>query len=115
MGMGSYQGTLPYFNDAIGGTVTTIKSGPALLCGLKLVNTTAAAAYLQMFNLPAGAVTLGSTPPYAVFRLASNESVFIGMNEPLGFNGAGMSCAGTTTPGGSSAAIISMLALYCET
>jgi hypothetical protein len=115
MGLGTYQGSLPFCDDAVGGTVKTVKSGGAiLLFGLKLVNTTAAAAYLQMFALPAASVTLGTTPPYLFFRLGSNESIFIGMNEPITFNGAGMSVAGTTTPTGNSAAIISVTALYGE-
>jgi hypothetical protein len=114
MGLGTYQGLLPYSDDNVAATVKQIKLGPGLIFGLKIVNTTAAAAYLQMFDKAASAVTLGTTVPYVWFRLSANESIMIGLNEPITFGGSGMSIAGTTTPTGSSAAILSVTALYLE-
>lgn len=112
----AFQGSQPFFNDAVGSTVVNIKaSGQALLGGLKLVNTTAAAAYLQFFDMPAASVVLGTTVPKWVVRLAANESTNPSdITPPIAFTGAsgGLSCAGTTTPGGNTQALISVAAWY---
>lgn len=108
----SFQGSQPFFNDAVAGTVVNIKTnGQALLCGLKLVNTTAAAAYLQFFDAPAASVVLGTTVPKWVIRLGANESTNPSdLTPPVAFLGTGLSCAGTTTPGGNTGAAISVSA-----
>jgi hypothetical protein len=116
MGLGAYQGLTPFSDDNVAGTVKNIKaSGPGQLFALKLVNTTAAVAYLQLFALPAASVNLGTTVPYFFIRLNANESVMVAANEPINFNGSGISAAGTTTAGGNTGAQISVTALYLET
>jgi hypothetical protein len=114
MGLGTYQGLLPFNDDNVAATVKQIKLGPGLVAGLKIVNTTAVAAYLQMFDEAASIVTLGTTPPYVWFRLSANESIMIALNEPITFGGSGVSIAGTTTPTGNTGAILSVTALYLE-
>jgi hypothetical protein len=114
MGLGTYQGLVPYSDDNVAAVVKQIKLGPGLIFGLKIVNTTAVAAYLQMFDKAATSVILGTTAPYLWFRLSANETIMIGLNEPITFGGAGISIAGTTTPTGNSAAILSVTALYLE-
>ena len=110
----AFQGGLPFFNDAVAGTVVNIKSnGFADLYSAKLVNTTAATAYLQFFDAPATSVVLGTTVPKFVLRLSANETTNpseIGV--PLMFRGTGLSIAGTTTPGGNTGAAISVSAVY---
>jgi len=104
---------LPYFNDAVGGTVQQISPNQALIYSMKLVNTTGSTAYLQIFGKPSADVTLGSTVADAMIRLAANESLVVPMPIPLKISDAtGLSVAGTTTPTGASAATISVTAFY---
>ncbi len=110
----TWQGGLPFFNDAVSGTVVNIKSnGFADLFSVKLVNTTGVTAYLQVFAKPAASVTLGTTVPDFVFRLSANETTNPSdIGPPLQFRGTGLSIAGTTGPGNSTGAIISVSAVY---
>jgi hypothetical protein len=109
----AFQGGLPFFNDAVGGTVVNIKSnGFADLLSMKLVNTTAAVAYLQVFDAPAASVTLGTTVPKFVVRLAASETTNPSEIGILQFRGTGLSIAGTTTAGGSTGAVISVSATF---
>jgi hypothetical protein len=109
--MMGFVGALPYFNDAVAGTKQTVKDAPAKLYGVKLVNTTAAAAYLQVFDKLAANVTVGTTTPTFCFRLAANESVNIQFEAPIDFQN-GMTLAGCTSATNSTGAAISVLALY---
>lgn len=107
----------PFFNDAVAATIVQVKAGRGQLHALKLVNTTSAAAYLQVFDLLSSEVTLGTTPPRWVVRLAADESTTIPMLTPLGLglgqgDNAGISLAGTTSAGGVTPAAISVSALF---
>ena len=109
----SYDGSLPFFNDAVAGTVRQIAGHQAQLFGLRLLNTTAAAAYLQVFALPAASVTLGTTVADYCIRLAANEGLWIPFVVPvMPSGGTGLSVAGTTTATGSTGAAISVAAFY---
>lgn len=105
-------GASPYFNDAVAATVQQVKATAGVLYGLKLVNTTAAVAYLQIFSLPSAGVTLGTTPPAWVIRLAANESANVPMPTPANLGGTGISIAGTTGAANSTGAAISVSALF---
>jgi hypothetical protein len=112
-----FLGLQPFFNDAIAGAVTNVKaSGVAQLWALRLVNTVAAASYLQIFFKPAASVTLGTTVPDFVIRLQTSESLAPMMwPVPLqkdGGSNTGLSIAGTTTPTGNTGAAISVSALF---
>jgi hypothetical protein len=114
---GSFVGCQPYFNDAVAGTVQQVKAGAGQLFFLKLVNTTAAIAYLQIFDFLAANVTLGTTTPKWTLRLAANESVSVPMLVPLGLGQlndgtSGISAAGTTTATGNTGAAISVSAIF---
>lgn len=107
----------PFFNDAVAGTVVAVKATQGVLRFMKLVNTTGAAAYLQIFFKPAASVTLGTTVPDWTVRLAASESLPIPdlagvglMNGPV--IGTGLSIAGTTTPTGLTGAAISVGATF---
>jgi hypothetical protein len=108
------QGVLPFFNDAVAATVVQIKGAQGQLYGFKLLNTTAAVAYLQVFSLPSASVTLGVTVADFDIRLAANENVLIPWPMGLGFSGggSGISLAGTTTAGGAVGAAISVTAFF---
>lgn len=114
--LATFAGALPFFNDAVAGTVVQVKSGMGMIYALKLVNTTAATAYLQIFDLASANVTLGSTTAKMTYRLAANESVNIPLSVPLELGrtttNAGISLAGTTTATGSTGAAISVSALF---
>lgn len=97
------------FNDAVSNTAVAISPGRAGLMSLRLVNTTGAVAYLQVFNAAQPSVTVGTTVPAFVVRLGANESMVFDL---LGLQMAnGISMAGTTTAGGSTGAAISVLAV----
>jgi hypothetical protein len=113
----------PFFNDAIAGTVVDLPSTSGRIYFLKLINTTAAVAYLQIFRSKAAGVTLGTTKPDWTIRLGANEVNSIPMSEnPAEMGGpalpsavagqaSGLSMAGTTTATGSTGAAISVSAL----
>lgn len=108
----------PFFNDAVGGTVVNVPASSHRIWAMHLVNTTAAAAYLQIFNQPASGVTLGTTAPTWVIRLGANatadltfpDAVSLGTLPSSGTVAppTNISIAGTTTPTGLTAAIISV-------
>jgi hypothetical protein len=105
----------PFFNDAVAGTPVLVKPmGATSIYLMKLVNTTAATAYLQVFAVSQANVTLGTTVPYWVIRLTANESVTAVLGGPIPalIDGAGLTIAGTTTPGGLTGAAISVSLLY---
>lgn len=114
--LGSFVGTLPFFNDSVGATVVQIKANPGLIYGLYLVEAsgnTPSAAYLQIFGKPAASVTLGVTVPDFVVRLAGDQSLWLPFPVPLQIvNSTGLSIAGTTTASGSSGNTISVAAAY---
>lgn len=107
------QGGWPFFNDAVAGAAVNIKAnGFADLFMLKLVNTTAATAYLQFFDAPAASVILGTTVPKWVVRLSANETTNPSDTSMLMFRGTGLSIAGTTGPGNAVGAAISVSAVF---
>lgn len=101
-----------YYNDAVAGTVQQIKAGHGQIYALKLVNTTAAAAYLQVFFAPAASVTIGTTVADFVVPLAANEGTTVYLPVPVGGRGSGLSVAGTTTYNGLTGAAIKVSAIY---
>ena len=77
----------------------------ATLRFLVILNTTAAVAYLQVFNAPAASVTLGTTAPTMSIGLpASSAMVFPVPESGIYMGGGGLSMAGTTTRTGSTGA-----------
>lgn len=115
--IGTFIGVLPFFNDGVAGTVEDIKPPgntptAGLLYFLQLLNKTNADAYLQLFNLPASGVTLGTTAPSIVYHLAANADLVIPMPMPLALGGTGISAAGTTGASNATGAAISVTAHY---
>lgn len=115
--LGSYISAQPFFNDAVAATVVQVKKDAGQIFALRLVNTTAAVAYLQVFDQLAANVTLGTTAPKFVVRLAANESMTFPICVPLGIgqlqtSNPGISLAGTTSASGATPAAISVSALF---
>lgn len=106
-----FAGSLPFFNDSVAGTKVVVKAAGGHLVALRLLNTTAAAAYLQMFDKLTAAVTVGTTTPDFTLRLAANEAIILQIPLPWSFV-LGLVIAGTTTATGSTGAAISVSALY---
>lgn len=84
---------------------------PVRIHCIVVMNTTAAAAYLQMFNRSAASVTLGTTAPDHVIPVLASGGAVISFGEGWRFPGGGvlntaLSIAGTTTRTGSTGAAI---------
>ena|SRR5438132_12106216 len=82
-------------------TVQNFTSGIALVTGYVVTNTTAATVYMQIFDLDAASVTLGTTVPMLSFPVTATNvgSIFFG-TMGVSFN-TKMSGAVTTTVEGS--------------
>jgi hypothetical protein len=114
---GSFVGAEPFYNDAVAATAVAVKNDAGQLFALKLINTTAAAAYLQIFDVVQASVNVGTTVPRMVVPLAANESFVMLLPVPLkigtpGKGNVGISIAGTTTPGGNGAAAIKTMLVF---
>lgn len=106
-------GAAAFWNDAVAGTKVEVKSSQGQIYAVNLVNTTAAAAYLQVFFLPASGVTVGTTTPDFCIRLLASATMQLTFPTGLGKStGTGITLAGTTTATGSTGAAISVLAAY---
>lgn len=101
-----------YFNDVVADTVQQIKGSKGQLFWLDLVNTVAAATYVQLFWLPATSVQLGVTHPNWVIRIASSGSKTVALPLPVGGSGTGLSIACTSGPQNTTGAAVSVAALY---
>ena len=108
---GTFVAAQPYFNDAVAAAAQQVKSGNGQLHGLKLVNTTAALAYLLIWDALAANVVVGTTPPTLAIRLAANESIYLPFYLPIGFKN-GILIAGETLLTGGVGAAISVMAAY---
>ena len=65
----------------VSGTVLAVKASAGVLYGIQVINDQASlTAYLQIFDLAAGSVVLGTTDPDLEFRIkASNMLEFVGL------------------------------------
>lgn len=94
-------GNAPVLSSGLSTTVKTIKSSPGRVVVLDCVNPSAAAAYVQLFDVASGtAVTLGTTVPKASigFQTLTARNVTLNINMLLGIK-----AAATTTATGSAA------------
>ena len=84
---------------------------PGQLYGYHILNTTVAVAYVQVFNVASGSVTLGTTAPTFVLGIpASGGATF---NNDIGIAmGTAISVAATTTRNGSTTAACEVTMFY---
>ena len=96
------------FSAAVTNTVVTVvESGPHNLRMLTFLNTTAAPAYLQIFNTAAPSVTLGTTIPTLSIGVPASAGIVVPIpSEGINLGGNGISVAGTTGRTNSTAAIL---------
>ncbi len=110
----------PFFNDAVTTPVDVTHSSQRVW-GVRLVNTTAAVAYLAVYNVPAASVVAGTTLAVFHVRLQANESLVMtpqdamtvgdGLLPAPSASPKGLSIAGLTAPNGLVNAAISVLML----
>ncbi len=100
-------------NALLTATPIAVKSSPGNLYGVSFVNTGVADTYVQVFNVAAGSVTLGTTAPKTVFWVPAGgswEEKFTG-EAKITFDTA-MTAAATTTPTGSTAPSTGIIATF---
>jgi hypothetical protein len=90
------------YSGSITNTVTSVKSSAGQLYGWHLYNPNASAAYVQIFNLATGSVTLGTTGPTMALTLPANSGATMNLPQGIPF-GTAISIAVTTTRTGSTA------------
>lgn len=90
------------YSGSVAGTVVSVDvTGPATLRCLTFLNTTVAVAYLQVFNLPAASVTIGTTAPALSIGVPASAAIVVPFPEGgLNLGGSGLSLGGTTTRAG---------------
>ena len=91
---------VPFKTRNLAGTVTAVKATAGILKTVTVVNNQAAVAFVQIFNVAAGSVTLGTTTPDWEIQVAANSSVTVNF-APDGLScGTAISVASTTAEGG---------------
>ena len=92
------------------GSITTITNVDATnhvtIGTMKLLNTTAAVAYLQIFNVPLASVTVGTTTPTESIGLPASAGLVMSIPNGQYYGGSGFSVVGTTTRAGTVTATI---------
>lgn len=96
-------GGLSIVTGSVGATATAIKASAGQLYGYHILNTTAAVAYVQLFNVAAGSVTLGTTVPVMSIGIPASGGVTVNFDKGIAFSTA-ISFACTTTRTGSTGA-----------
>jgi hypothetical protein len=98
-------GGLSIVSASVGGTATVIKASAGQLYGYHFFNTTAAVAYVQIFNVAAASVTLGTTTPTLSIGMPAGSGVTVNFDKGVAFSTA-ISFACTTTRTGSTGATV---------
>ena len=89
------------YTAAITATVVDVDIvGSCRFCWLDIGNVNAAVAYVQIFNIPAASVTLGTTVPLLSIEIPATSGRVIANGPIMNFGGSGFSIAATTTRGG---------------
>ena len=89
---------------AISNTVTTISDSPTEIGMIEVGNTTAAVAYIQIFWLASGSVTLGTTVANATLIVPASGGIVLPFDGGWKTGGTAWSIASTTTATGNTAA-----------
>ena len=96
------------FSGQVAGAAQALdNTGPQVLRTLQVLNTTVAVAYLQIFNIAAASVVLGTTAPTLSIGIPlSGMLVYPFPENGQHMKGNALSCAGTTTRTGAVAAAL---------
>jgi hypothetical protein len=93
-------GGLSYLAGSIGATKTAIKASAGQIYGWYFYNANASVAYVQIFNLGTGSVTLGTTAPDLAFGIPASSGANVEISNGIAFSTA-ITIAVTTTRTGS--------------
>lgn len=104
-------GGLSIVTGSVGATATAIKASAGQLYGYHLFNTTAAVAYVQIFNVAAASVTLNTTVPTFSIGIPASGGVTVNFDKGIAFSTA-ISFACTTTRTGLTGATVDVNFLY---
>jgi hypothetical protein len=89
-------------NTDLGTTVVAVKASQGTLGGWYVYNPNTSVAYLQIFDVASGSVTLGTTRPKLTLGIPASGAANLEMSLGVHF-GTAISIAASTTPSGSSA------------
>ena len=104
------------FNASVTTAADVTTDSKILIYSFTLFNTTAAAAYLQVFDKQSGSVSLGTTDPTYVIGIpavASGGHVQVMLPKPI-LHTTGLTIAATTTRGGSTTAAVETTITYAS-
>jgi hypothetical protein len=91
------------YSANISNTATAANASATTLYSINAGNTNSTGCYLQMWNLAAGSVTVGTTAPYSSFLIPANGAGMpVNLPRPIRF-GTALTVAATTTRAGSTA------------
>ena len=93
-----------YYNGTVGATKIVVTAAPTLIQSISVLNATSAEAYLQLFDLATGAVTVGSTAPSLVFGVGAEGNPHFLFPKPIYFK-TGLVIASATVRAGASDAV----------
>ena len=106
--MPSGSASYPVGADALAGTATLIKTGAVSLSGYHIFNTTAASAYVQLYDAAtASSVTVGTTVHTLVLGIPASSGACRSLSRPLKFTN-GIVAASTTAVAGATGAIVAV-------
>ena len=106
-----FVGAKAFSNDAVNATKVVVKAGKSKIHALRLLNTTGAAAYLQIFDKLTADVTVGTTAPDWFVRLAANQDLVLPLTMPVDVLN-GIVLAGCTSATNNTNAAISVTLVY---
>lgn len=95
-------GLTPYSNTALSNTKQQVKASAGKLYGWMVHNPSAATAYIQVWDVASGSITVGTTPPTYTIPLPAGASANV-MSERGVSHATAINIAATTTPTGSTA------------
>lgn len=98
----SVTGTDPYFNSALSNTAVNIKASAGNFYGWDQIYNSGALCFVQMFNVPAASVTLGTTTPFHSYMVPAAGTFDNKKTVPITC-ASGISTAATATATGSGA------------
>lgn len=107
----STSGGLSIITGSVAAVATAIKASAGQLYGYHLFNTTAAVAFVQIFNVAAGSVTLGTTVPNIAIGIPASAQVTMNFDKGIAFSTA-ISYGCTTTRTGNTGAACAVNFFY---
>jgi hypothetical protein len=104
MSQGIKGGALTYFNAALTNTVVAVKNTAGTITMFEARNPNPTEVFVQLFDLPTGSVTLGTTLPKIAFWVAGfgSKSIVMPDDAKIAFSNA-ISIAATTSVAGNAA------------